>query len=62
MDPGRSAGQDAEVITPVEQDSEAMPVLSPEEEVRYFSAALRESMDFHDVERSRRCFTFRPGD
>jgi site-specific recombinase XerD len=44
-----AAGQDAEVVVPVEQDSDAMHVLSPDEEVRYFTAALQESIDLHDV-------------
>jgi integrase len=42
-------GEDAEVRIPREQDSEAMHVLSPEEEVLYLRAAARESVDLADV-------------
>jgi integrase len=42
-------GEDAEVKIPREQDSEAMRVLSPDEEVRYLTAAAQESMDLADV-------------
>ncbi|MEX2261064.1 MAG: tyrosine-type recombinase/integrase [Bryobacteraceae bacterium] len=42
-------GEDAEVKIPREQDSDAMRVLSPDEEVRYLTAAARESIDLADV-------------
>lgn len=42
-------GEDAEVKIPREQDSDAMRVLSPEEEVQYLRAAAKESMDLADV-------------
>lgn len=42
-------GEDAEVKIPREQDSDAMRVLSPEEEVRYLTAAAKETIDLADV-------------
>lgn len=42
-------GEDAEVKIPREQDSDAMRVLSPEEEVRYLTAAASVSIDLADV-------------
>jgi integrase len=42
-------GEDAEVKIPSEQDSDAMRVLSPDEEVRYLTAAVREGIDLADV-------------
>jgi len=42
-------GEDAEVKIPLEQDSDAMRVLSPEEEVQYLRAAAKESIDLADV-------------
>jgi integrase len=42
-------GEDAEVRIPREQDSDAMRVLSPEEELQYLRAAEKESIDLADV-------------
>jgi integrase len=42
-------GEDDEVKIPSEQDSEAMHVLSPEEEARYFAAAKQASIDLADI-------------
>jgi integrase len=42
-------GQDAEVKIPRERDSDAMYVLSPEEEARYLAAAKQASIDLFDV-------------
>lgn len=42
-------GEDAEVKIPSEQDSDAMRVLSPEEEVRYLTAAAKETIDLADI-------------
>ena len=42
-------GQDTEVRIPAERESEAMHVLSPEEQTEYLAAAKQESMDLFDV-------------
>lgn len=42
-------GEDAEVKIPREQDSDAMRVLSPEEETQYLRAAAKETIDLADV-------------
>jgi len=42
-------GQDAEVKIPRELDSDAMRVLSPEEQLRYLRAAANETIDLADV-------------
>ena len=42
-------GEDAEVKIPREQNSDAMRVLSPDEEAQYLAAAARESIDLADV-------------
>jgi integrase len=42
-------GEDAEVKIPREQNSHAMRVLSPDEEIQYLKAAARESIDLADV-------------
>lgn len=42
-------GEDAEVKIPREQESDAMRVLSPEEEIRYLAAARKETPDLADV-------------
>jgi integrase len=42
-------GEDAEVKIPREQDSDAMRVLSPDEETLYLAAAAHESIDLADV-------------
>jgi integrase len=42
-------GLDVEVRIPTEQNSDAMHVLSPEEEERYLAAARQHSLDLYDV-------------